>query len=457
MGVVLLVFFAGGSFVQWFPLRGHHLASTGTSSACCGKIADYFWHIALPVTAMVLGGFAVITILTKNSVLEEIRKQYVLTARAKGVDERKVLWRHVFRNALIPIMTGFPAAFVGAFFSGSLLIETLFSLDGLGLLSYESVIRRDYPVVFGSLFLFTHHRPADHAAARPELPLGRSAREVLRLSHDAAASHAADRAAPPAARKARRAAPGGASAATASATVSLIIFLGAVRPEPARRSAVERQAARRALRRAVVLPGRADAARDDLRRRLPDADRLSRPADPREPAEAAATSRSSRPIRYHHSTINYFAKEPNPARAERARTCSAPTTAAATCWRGCCTAFASRWCSRCSSTAVCTVFGVLYGAIQGYFAGWTDIAHGALQRDLERDADALHADHLLVAVLAELLAAGDPAVAVRLARHRGLRARRVPARTARSTTCAPRARWARATARSCGATSCRTA
>ena len=104
---------------------------------------------------MVLGGFAVITILTKNSVLEEIRKQYVLTARAKGVDERKVLWRHVFRNALIPIMTGFPAAFVGAFFSGSLLIETLFSLDGLGLLSYESVIRRDYPVVFGSLFLFT--------------------------------------------------------------------------------------------------------------------------------------------------------------------------------------------------------------------------------------------------------------------------------------------------------------
>jgi microcin C transport system permease protein len=154
MGVVLLVFFAGGSFVQWFPLRGitsinwHELSIPG-------KIVDYFWHIALPVTAMVLGGFAVITILTKNSVLEEIRKQYVLTARAKGVDERKVLWRHVFRNALIPIMTGFPAAFVGAFFSGSLLIETLFSLDGLGLLSYESVIRRDYPVVFGSLFLFT--------------------------------------------------------------------------------------------------------------------------------------------------------------------------------------------------------------------------------------------------------------------------------------------------------------
>lgn len=154
MGVVLLVLFAGGSFVQWFPLRG--LTSLNWHElSLAGKIADYFWHIALPVASMVLGGFAVITILTKNSMLEEIRKQYVLTARAKGVDERKVLWKHVFRNALIPIMTGFPAAFVGAFFSGSILIETLFSLDGLGLLSYESVIRRDYPVVLGSLFLFT--------------------------------------------------------------------------------------------------------------------------------------------------------------------------------------------------------------------------------------------------------------------------------------------------------------
>jgi microcin C transport system permease protein len=154
MGVVLLVLFGGGSFVQWFPLRG--LTSINWAElSLFGKIVDYFWHIAMPVAAMVLGGFAVITVLTKNSVLEEIRKQYVLTARAKGVDERTVLWRHVFRNAMIPIMTGFPAAFVGAFFSGSLLIETLFSLDGLGLLSYESVIRRDYPVVLGSLFLFT--------------------------------------------------------------------------------------------------------------------------------------------------------------------------------------------------------------------------------------------------------------------------------------------------------------
>jgi len=154
LGVLLLVYFAGGSFVQWFPLRG--LVSSNWQELSVGhKITDYLWHIALPVSAMVIGGFAVITILTKNSVLEEIRKQYVMTARAKGVDERNVLWRHVFRNALVPIMTGFPAAFVAAFFTGSLLIETLFSLDGLGLLSYESVIRRDYPVVFGSLYVYT--------------------------------------------------------------------------------------------------------------------------------------------------------------------------------------------------------------------------------------------------------------------------------------------------------------
>jgi microcin C transport system permease protein len=153
MGVVLLVLFAGGTYFQWFPLRG--LTSMNWEElSLWGKVTDYLRHIALPVTSLVLGSFAVITIMTKNSVLEEIRKQYVLTARAKGVDERKVLTHHVFRNALIPIMTGFPAAFVGAFFSGSILIETLFSLDGLGLLSYESVIRRDYPVVMGTLFLF---------------------------------------------------------------------------------------------------------------------------------------------------------------------------------------------------------------------------------------------------------------------------------------------------------------
>lgn len=153
LGVVLLVYFAGGTFVQWFPLRD--ITSANWSElGFFAKITDYLWHITLPVAAMVLGGFAVITILTKNSMLEEIRKQYVLTARAKGLSEKAVL-RHVFRNALIPIATGFPAAFITAFFAGALLIETLFSLDGMGLLSYESVIRRDYPVVFGTLFVFT--------------------------------------------------------------------------------------------------------------------------------------------------------------------------------------------------------------------------------------------------------------------------------------------------------------
>ncbi|WP_334134586.1 microcin C ABC transporter permease YejB [Tepidimonas sp.] len=152
LGVALLVIFGGQ--LQWFPLRG--LVSDHWAELSWGaRIVDYLWHITLPVLSMVLGSFAVTTMLTKNAMLEEIRKQYVLVARAKGLSERQVLWKHVLRNALIPIVTGFPAAFIGAFFTGSLLIETLFSLDGLGLLSYESVIRRDYPVVMGTLYLFT--------------------------------------------------------------------------------------------------------------------------------------------------------------------------------------------------------------------------------------------------------------------------------------------------------------
>lgn len=154
LGLVLLVLFGGGSFVQWFPLRG--LTSDNFEQlSLMGKILDYLWHLVLPITAMVVGNFAVMTMLTKNSFLEEIRKQYVLTARAKGLAERTVLYRHVFRNALIPIVTGFPAAFIGAFFTGSLLIETIFSLDGLGLLSYNAVLQRDYPVVLGTLYVFS--------------------------------------------------------------------------------------------------------------------------------------------------------------------------------------------------------------------------------------------------------------------------------------------------------------
>jgi microcin C transport system permease protein len=152
LGLALLVIFGGQ--LQWFPLRGL-TSSNFDELSLLGKVVDYLWHITLPVLSMVAGSFAVTAMLTKNSMLEEIRKQYVLTARAKGLSERRILWKHVFRNALIPIITGFPAAFIGAFFTGSLLIETLFSLDGLGLLSYESVIRRDYPVVLGTLYFFT--------------------------------------------------------------------------------------------------------------------------------------------------------------------------------------------------------------------------------------------------------------------------------------------------------------
>lgn len=154
LGVLLLVLFGGGSFVQWFPLRGLTSDDWETMSLW-GKLTDYLWHVTLPVLSSVVSSFAVMTLLTKNVFIEEIRKQYVLTARAKGLPERQVLYKHIFRNALLPLVTGFPAAFIGAFFAGSLLIETLFSLDGLGLLSYESILKRDYPVVMGTLYLFT--------------------------------------------------------------------------------------------------------------------------------------------------------------------------------------------------------------------------------------------------------------------------------------------------------------
>ncbi|HEX7384518.1 MAG TPA: ABC transporter permease subunit, partial [Burkholderiaceae bacterium] len=152
LGVFLIVLFAGGTFLEWFPLRGL-VSDNWRELSWPARIADYFWHLTLPLTCLVVGSFAVITMLTKNTFIEEMRKQYVLVARAKGLEPRRVLWKHVFRNALIPLVTGFPAAFVGAFFAGSLLIETLFSLDGLGLLGYESLVRRDYPVVLGSLYL----------------------------------------------------------------------------------------------------------------------------------------------------------------------------------------------------------------------------------------------------------------------------------------------------------------
>lgn len=154
LGVFLIVLFAGGSFWDLFPLRG--LTSDNWAElAWPARITDYLWHLTLPLTCLVIGSFAIMTMLTKNTFIEEMRKQYVLVARAKGLSRQSVLWKHILRNAMIPIVTGFPAAFVGAFFAGALLIESLFSLDGLGLLSYESIVRRDYPVVLGTLYLFT--------------------------------------------------------------------------------------------------------------------------------------------------------------------------------------------------------------------------------------------------------------------------------------------------------------
>ena len=151
--VVLLVLFAGGTYLDWFPLRG--LTSENWEElSVFGKVVDYLWHITLPVTALMISGFATLTLLTRNSFLDEIRKQYVMTARAKGLSERRVLYGHVFRNAMLIVIAGFPATFLAAFFAGALIVETVFSLDGLGLLGFESVVNRDYPVVLGTLYIF---------------------------------------------------------------------------------------------------------------------------------------------------------------------------------------------------------------------------------------------------------------------------------------------------------------
>lgn len=152
--ILLIVVFAGGRYLDWFPLRGL-VSENWHDLSWPMRILDYFWHMALPVTAMVIGGFAGLTMLTKNSFLDQINMQYVITARAKGLSERRVLYGHVFRNGMLIVIAGFPAAFIGMLFTGALLIEVIFSLDGLGLLGFEAVIDRDYPVMFGTLYMFT--------------------------------------------------------------------------------------------------------------------------------------------------------------------------------------------------------------------------------------------------------------------------------------------------------------
>lgn len=152
--VVLLVVFAGGKYFSWFPLRGL-VSENWAELSPLAQIADYFWHLVLPVTAMVIGGFASLTMLTKNSFLDEINKQYVITARAKGLSDNRILYGHVFRNAMLIVISGFPAALIGILFTSNLLIEQIFNLDGLGLLSFEAAVNRDYPVLLGALFIFS--------------------------------------------------------------------------------------------------------------------------------------------------------------------------------------------------------------------------------------------------------------------------------------------------------------
>jgi microcin C transport system permease protein len=154
LGVLLIILFVSGTFLEWFPLRGI-VSDNWSELTFAAKITDYFWHLTLPLICLTIGNFATLTLLTKNTFIEEIRKQYVLVARAKGLSQNSVLYKHVLRNALLPLITGLPGAVVAAFFTGALLVETLFSLDGLGFLSYNSIVHRDYPVVLGSIYLFT--------------------------------------------------------------------------------------------------------------------------------------------------------------------------------------------------------------------------------------------------------------------------------------------------------------
>lgn len=153
-GILLIVLFAGGSFLNLFPLKGL-VSENWDSLPWWGQILDYFWHMALPIITMTIGGFAVLTFLTKNSFLDEIGKQYVITARSKGNTEKAILWKHVFRNGMILVIAGFPSAFIGLFFTGSVLVEVIFSLDGMGLLGFNAVMQRDYTIMFGTLYIFT--------------------------------------------------------------------------------------------------------------------------------------------------------------------------------------------------------------------------------------------------------------------------------------------------------------
>ena len=264
--ILLIVVFAGGSYFDWFPLRG--LTSNNFDELSWGgKILDYFWHLALPITALVIGNFATMTLLTKNSFLDEINKQYVVTAKAKGLTNHRVLYGHVFRNAMLLVIAGFPSAFIGIFFTGSLLVEVIFSLDGLGLMSFEAAINRDYPVVFGTLFIFTL--------------LGLVVKLIGDLTYtlvdpriDFARPDHLDQSVPP------QSPPVRAVQGKQTRLVVAVAVPDPVRPEPGRRADRQRQTAGGALRRRLVFPGAQTLPGNHLRRRVPPGGQLQEPVYP---------------------------------------------------------------------------------------------------------------------------------------------------------------------------------
>ncbi len=464
LGVFLIVLFAGGSFCEWFPLRG--LTSDNWDELCWpARIADYFWHLTLPLICLVIEQLrGRRRMLTKNTFVEEMRKQYVLVARAKGLSQKSVLYKHIFRNALIPLVTGFPAAFVGAFFAGSLLIETLFSLDGLGLLSYESVVRRDYPVVLGSLYLFTLiglvvKLVSDllYVVVDPRVQFGSGGQMTGRCD---AAPCTPSPAAPAAGRGAKPMSPN--QRAWARFRRNRLGYCVAV-------DLRGRAAAGHAWPSWSATTGRwwrATTASCSSRcsttsRRPPSAATSARPPTGRtrsspSSSPSPATGRSFTLNRYcaRHST-NYFEKEPNPA------------PPSATHWLGT------------DSLGQDMVARLLYGfRVSIWFALCADAGgHGdrhrrrraagllrrpgrpgaaAPDRDLGRGARAVPADHLRVDLRALAAAAAGAAVAVGLDGPVATTCAPSSCATAASSSSRRRARWACPTGRSSGATCCRT-
>ena len=453
-----------------FPLRG--LTSDNWAElSLIGKVLDYLWHITLPVIASTIGAFATMTLLTKNSFLDEIKKQYVITARAKGLTERRVLYGHVFRNAMLIVIAGFPAVFICVFFGGSLIIETIFSLDGLGRLAYESAHPARLPGGLRHALRLRPDRPRRRAPLRPHLRLGRSAHR-LREPRDLMRLTALQRRRLANFRANRRAfwslwiflalflvtlcaefvandrplagpLPGRASTSRSSASTP--------RPTSAASSQTEAEYASPEVR-CLIRTGGVEACLDDPdgvyagggRPRAP-------PTASRSPSPAGCSGRRSPTASTPSTTAS-----PPPPRRPTATTGSAPTTRPATCSPASSTASASRCCSRWSSPSISSLIGIVAGACQGFFGGWVDLVLPAHRRDLGEHAEPLHHHHPLGDLHDELLAADAAHRLLLLDQPRRRRPRRVPARPQlRIRPRRPRARRS-ATSRSCSATCCRT-